>query len=123
MNTPQPSGNLARWGLVLQELELIIQYKPGKKNVIADALSRYTISVERSNEEEEVSILVAFTDANEVVSTLSEQERCQSTIAEHQQTDPDPQPIIEYLENNSLPDDNSKAQQIILNKPNYTLVD
>ena len=91
--------------------------------MIADTLSRYTISVEHSNEEEEVPIVVAFADANEVVSTPTEQERCQPTIAGQQRNDPNLQPIIEYLENNSLPDDNSKAQQLILNKRNYTNVD
>ena len=39
LNTPQPSGKLARWGMALQELDLRIQYRPGKKNANADALS------------------------------------------------------------------------------------
>ena len=32
LNTPQPSGKLARWGMALQELDLDIQYCPGKTN-------------------------------------------------------------------------------------------
>ena len=32
MNTPHPSGKLARWGMALQELDLQIEYKPGKSN-------------------------------------------------------------------------------------------
>ena len=86
---------------MLQELELIIQYKPGKKNLKADALSRYPVGTELSDEEEEVPIVVAFTDANEVVATSSGQEKSQPTIAEQQRADPDLQPIIEYLENSS----------------------
>ena len=39
--TPHPSAKLARWGLALQELDLQIHYCPGKRNVNADALSRY----------------------------------------------------------------------------------
>ena len=39
LNTPHPSGKLARWGLALQEINLSIFYRPGKKNVLADALS------------------------------------------------------------------------------------
>ena len=38
LNTPHPSGKLARWGLAIQELDL--QIHPGKRNANADALSR-----------------------------------------------------------------------------------
>ena len=44
LNTPQPSGKLARWGMALQELVLQIEYRPGRGNAKADALSRYPIS-------------------------------------------------------------------------------
>ena len=40
LNTPQPSGKLARWGMAIQELDLQIHYRPGGKNQNADALSR-----------------------------------------------------------------------------------
>ena len=39
LNTPHPSGKIARWGLVLQKLDLRIKYCPGKKNANADSLS------------------------------------------------------------------------------------
>ena len=40
LNTPHPSSKLARWGLAIQELDLQIHYRPGKRNANADALSR-----------------------------------------------------------------------------------
>ena len=40
LNTPRPSGKLARWGMALQELDLAILYRPGKGNSNADVLSR-----------------------------------------------------------------------------------
>ena len=40
INTPHPSGKLARWGMTLQELDLEIQYRAGKTNSNADSLSR-----------------------------------------------------------------------------------
>ena len=46
LNTPQPSGKLARWGMAIQELDLSIHYRPGKRNLNADALSRYPNSPE-----------------------------------------------------------------------------
>ena len=43
LNTPQPSGKLARWGMALQELDLTIQHRSGKSNNNADALSRFPL--------------------------------------------------------------------------------
>ena len=43
LNTPHPSGKLARWGLALQEVDIVIYYRPGKSNVSADSLSRYPV--------------------------------------------------------------------------------
>ena len=39
LNTPHPSGKLARWGLSIQELNLEIHYRPRRTNWAADALS------------------------------------------------------------------------------------
>jgi len=44
LNTPHPSGKLARWGLALQELDLSIQYRPGKLNQLADSLFRCALT-------------------------------------------------------------------------------
>ena len=40
LNTPQPSGKLARWGMAIQELNLKILHRSGRANANADALSR-----------------------------------------------------------------------------------
>ena len=45
LNTPHPSGRLARWGLALQELNLNIHYHPGRLNKSADSLSRSLVSI------------------------------------------------------------------------------
>ena len=49
LNTPQPSGNLARWGLTLQDVDLVIRYRPGKSNVGADTLSRFSVDQDGSD--------------------------------------------------------------------------
>ena len=46
LNTPYPSGKLARWGLILQDVDLVIRYRPGRKNAGADALPRLPVSEE-----------------------------------------------------------------------------
>ena len=40
LNSPHPSGKLARWGLSIQELDLHIHYHRGRKNEKVDTLSR-----------------------------------------------------------------------------------
>ena len=40
MNLTESTGRLTRWRLRLSEFEFVIEYKPGKKNQVADALSR-----------------------------------------------------------------------------------
>ena len=43
LNTPHPSGKLARWGLTLQDVDIVIRYRPGKNNTGADALSHLPV--------------------------------------------------------------------------------
>ena len=50
MNTPHPSGKLARWGLAIQELDLHIHHRSGKTNQAADALSHQQKLDQDSNE-------------------------------------------------------------------------
>ena len=50
MNTPYPSGKLARWGLILQDVDLVIWYCSGKKNAGADALSHLPIDQDDNGE-------------------------------------------------------------------------
>ena len=50
MNTPHPSGKLARWGLAIQELDLHIHHRSGKINQAADALSRQRMLDQASDE-------------------------------------------------------------------------
>ena len=40
LNTPHPLAKLARWAMIIQEMDLHIQHRPGKSNASADAFSR-----------------------------------------------------------------------------------
>ena len=57
LNTPHPSGRLARWGLALQELNFNIHYRPGRLNKSADSLSRSPVSTEDDVSDGEVAQL------------------------------------------------------------------
>ena len=59
LNTPHPSGKLARWGMAIQELDVKIEYRPGKENGQADAPSRYPISTQSDGPTETVPVLVS----------------------------------------------------------------
>ena len=40
LNTPHPSAKLDRWAIIIQQMDLHIQYRAGKSNASAHALSR-----------------------------------------------------------------------------------
>ena len=40
LNTPRPSGKLARWAMTVQEMNLTLKHRSGRQNANADALSR-----------------------------------------------------------------------------------
>ena len=115
LNTPQPSGKLARWGMALQELDLAIAYRSGRKNEKADALSRYPVPQE-SIEEEIPPVIAATTPSGN-------EGRHQDCLEERQRSDPELAEIIRFLEEGTLPDDDKSARLLVLNKPQYTMVE
>ena len=46
LNTPRPSGKLARWAMTVQEMNLTLKHRSGKQNANADVLSRNPLSEE-----------------------------------------------------------------------------
>ena len=119
LNTPQPSGKLARWGMAIQELDLSIHYRPGKRNSNADALSRYPNSLEvPSSHADQPLAVVAATNPSWSVAKGGE-----PTLPELQREDPQLMEIIRYLQDGILPDDDKEARELALTKSQYELVD
>jgi len=115
LNTPHPSGKLARWGMAIQELDLEIVHRAGRHNVSADALSRYPIPG-KSAECNDVPF--------GIVAAFSQVQNCETTctnIHELQQADPKVKQIITYLQERELPSEDKEAREILLSQDNFTL--
>ena len=116
LNTPQPSGKLARWGMSLQELDVHIVYRPGRSNAKADALSRYPLEGEGSE------VTMPFTlVASAMADTVSAKDG--EPLSQQQRSDPDLRGIIEYLDSGALPADKASVREIVLSSSQYTLLD
>lgn len=121
LKTPQPSGKLARWGMSLQELDLTIEYRSGKSNGNADALSRNPVSglpppILESGAE---SVLE---DPTSVVQVLTPQQSG-GVLTQQQEEDPDFQPLMLYLTQGTLPNNPAKARKIVAESSSYEMVD
>ena len=95
LNTPYPSGKLAPWGMALQELDLKVEYRPGKTNSKADALSRYPVSLLTTDyEDTQAATLVARV----VGSGLDAESDEEMALSERQHKDKELVPILRYLQ-------------------------
>ena len=140
LSTPHPSGKLARWGLILQELDLAITYRPGKKNPKADALSCYPVHQDPADDLS-LGVVVAQVgappdssprqegeqlgeDSPSVASkNEGEQSAPEDTLEKRQRSDPALLDMIQYIENNILPGDDQSARTLILHRDQYTVVE
>ena len=113
LNTPQPSGKLARWGMAIQELDLKILHRSGRHNANADALSRSPVS---SPDSEQCGMPFGIVSAITVTGE-------ESDLPALQRGDAELAPVIRYLESGTLPEDAKLAKALALNKSQYVLQD
>ena len=116
LNTPHPSGKLARWGMALQEMDLYLHYRPGKTNQNADALSRSPVATQSDVNNENVVAIIS-------VPKVSDKNGERNELSESQMSDDQLRPIIDYLRSGNLPNDENSARELALNKKQYVLLD
>ena len=137
LNTARPSGKLARWALTIQEMDLTIKHKSGKKNTNADPLSRCPADVRP--EESWISSIEAdlFTDDDSsdfdspFDSCDDEDPVCDDSsclpdpekLRECQVMDPEMSEMMSYLQDRSLPDDDKSARRVVLESKQFELVE
>ena len=112
-------------GLVLQELDLVIHYVPGRKNKKADALSRHPLKADTT--EIGLPIVVTATSHVTAASGLTSQDSellaNDTSLEDQQSADSDLAEVIAYLKDGILPEDSRRAHQLTVNKPGYALVE
>ena len=118
LNSPHPSGKLARWGLAIQELDLQIHYKPGRKNEKADALSRSPCLVEATGEVSDH--VIAAVGAS---SPLSSAKGGDHSLRQLQREDSTLALYFSYLEDQILPENETEARELVLSRSQYEILD
>ena len=111
LNTPQPSGKLARWGMAIQELNLQIRHRARRSNMNADALSRSPLPAGGDSDASETDRVIATVEPEQV--DLSTCQRRDKNLAA----------ITEYLETGVLPGDERLAWNLALTASQYVLED
>ena len=104
LTTSQPSGKLMKVALKLSEFDFEVKYKPGIDNIVPDALSRYP-----------ESCLVMHTETEKL--------DMQNPIAQAQIADEQLEPIIKFLQEETLPREEQLARKIVLLSNYYVILD
>lgn len=100
MSLQDPTGRIARWSLLIQQFDFEILHRPGTFNGNADGLSRRSYGKCSLNALSSVGLQL-------------------DQISTHQRKDPEIGEIIDYLQNDFLPEDNARAKRVLLSEDVY----
>ena len=136
LETPNLTGKHARWwskihGSGIGEVNIV--HRAGKENRHADALSHQPVmpAPTEKDEEADLEVQVAKIVSTDVPDTLDELLRQQPTststdtddLIARQLADPCLEPIILYLKDGRLPENEQQAQEIITLSKQFTILD
>ena len=122
LNTPRPSGKLARWALTILEMDVTIKHKAEKKHTNADALCRSPVA-----NEEEVLTEKAVVERSIAVEPLRPDYQPSipnaAEVGRLQAEDMDSAPMLTYLQSGELTCDQKLSQKIVLDSKHFAVVD
>ena len=104
------AAKLARWALIIQELDLEIKYRLGKSNTNAD-MSRNPPSV------------LAVSATNSASGAQSSDTSQENEVSVKQRQDPEFRDLFHYIEDGILPEDSLQAKRMVLEHQRYAIVD
>ena len=126
LNAPHPSGKLARWGLALQEVDIVINYRHGKGNSNADALSgNPAATAPWDGQSPPFAILAAIQTmaSSEDGDLVPGVRTVDPTLQESQRADPELKLIFDYLEEGVLPTEEKQTKEFVLGKSQFVITD
>lgn len=132
LSTPNPSGKHARWwtkvyGRGVKEVK--IQYRPGKANANADALSRspQAPAPDTGLAEDEIQVAaVGSEDSGMNIDSLLQSNSASTpliSMEDEQRKDPDVMEVIKFLEDGVLPGDRDRARKLALQENLFVIID
>ena len=116
LNTARPSGKLARWVLTIQEMDLVIKHRSGRKNTNADALSQNPVSPTVGAVE---SLLLPSDDESAVARPEADK---MNEIRMAQREDPELVVLCDYLEKDVLPPGEEMVKKVVLESERYEVI-
>ena len=105
MSIKDPSGRLARWALLLQQYDFTIEYKSGKQNLDADALSRRSYGTQLH--------IGAYDLPGVPIDRIRELQRKDAELSD----------LITFLETDALPANSGRARSFVLYGDKFYLDD
>ena len=126
LETPNPTAKHARWWMKVYGQgvrELKINYRPGKMNKNADALSRSPhepAPLAVAEDDGEVQISLISESAEQTIESLLEAEdivAVSATLGEEQRKETELKEITDFLEKGDLPADQQRAQRVAMQGP------
>ena len=106
----------------MSEYDLDVQYRPGKKNANADALSRSPLQDAVCDDSEVISA-VTDTSGPSPQPEAPDENTNEAKMRTEQREDPELALVIKFLEDGDLPADDKEARKLLLRREDFELLD